>query len=247
MSSFTRGVASAAVAAIASQFASAGFVYESANRTVSTSVIGQGADSDSSAVFGAWFGSASTVGSGYTVLSTQGSELAYSQMTFVGAAQISGSSASTDISAASWADLSFLADSTESIAWILGLGESAVGASTSSAVSVQVTDLTTSLTRLFASGDFTGSGSFGVIAGHRYRVVVNATSASASAGEVLHRAFTGWRRAVGSCSARWTNTPTLNRHSPRTISPIHESTRQRRLTERAVLSLEERWLKARSS
>ena len=74
MSSFTRGVASAAVAAIASQFASAGFVYESANRTVSTSVIGQGADSDSSAVFGAWFGSASTVGSGYTVLSTQGSE-----------------------------------------------------------------------------------------------------------------------------------------------------------------------------
>jgi hypothetical protein len=50
---------------------------------------------------------------------------------------------------------------------------------------VQVTDLTTSLIRLFASGDFTGSGSFGVIAGHRYRVVVNATSASASAGEVL--------------------------------------------------------------
>ena len=185
MSPFTRGVASATVVAIASQFASAGFVYESANRTVSTSVIGQGADSDSNAAFGAWFGSASTVGSGYTVLSTQGSELAYSQMTFVGAAQISSSSANTEISAASWADLSFLADSSESIAWILGLGESATGASTSSAVSVQVTDLTTSLIRLFASGDSTASGSFGVIAGHRYRVVVNATSASASAGEVL--------------------------------------------------------------
>ncbi len=185
MSSFTRGVASATVAAIASQFASAGFVYESADRTVNTTVVGQGTDSDSIAVFGAWYGSASSVGSGYTVLSTQGSELVYSQMTFVGAAQISSSSANTEISAASWADLSFLADSTESIAWILGLGESATGASTSSAVSVQVTDLTTSLIRLFASGDSTASGSFGVIAGHRYRVVVNATSASASAGEVL--------------------------------------------------------------
>ena len=185
MSSFTRGVASATVAAIASQFASAGFVYESADRTVNTTVVGQGTDSDSIAVFGAWYGSASSVGSGYTVLSTQGSELVYSQMTFVGAAQISSSSANTEISAASWADLSFLADSSESIAWILGLGESATGASTSSAVSVQVTDLTTSLIRLFASGDSTASGSFGVIAGHRYRVVVNATSASASAGEVL--------------------------------------------------------------
>ncbi len=184
MSSLSRGVASAAVAAIASQFASAGFIYDSASRGVSATVAGVGNDTDSTSAYASWYGAASMLGGSYTVLSTQGSELAYSEMTFVGAAQISSSGAS-EISATSGATVTFLSNANETIAWIMGLGENATGANSSSATSILVTDLDTGAIRLASSGDSTGSGSFGVVAGHHYRVQLSAASATAGAGEVL--------------------------------------------------------------
>lgn len=176
-----RNAAMAAVSLAAVQVASAGFVLQSASREVSVSSMGSVADSDSNNLFDSWFGSASTSGMGYSALATQGSNLSYSEMTFVGAAQLSASMPSM-LGASSTAEVVFAADANETITWIVGLGEN-FGAQGVASASVIVTDLTTGTIRLAMSSDAAGSGSFEVIAGRQYRVEVTATATAQGTGE----------------------------------------------------------------
>ncbi len=173
--------AAMAVSFVAVQAASAGFVFQTASRGVSVSTMGSVADSDSTNLFDAWFGSASTSGMGYSALATQGSNLSYNEMVFVGAAQLSASMPSM-LGASSTAEVVFTADANESIAWIVGLGES-FGAQGVSVASVVVTDLTTGTVRLAMSSDAAGSGSFDVIAGRQYRVEVTASATVQGTGD----------------------------------------------------------------
>ncbi|MFM1821750.1 MAG: hypothetical protein RI967_16 [Planctomycetota bacterium] len=176
-----RNAAVAAVSLAAVQAASAGFVLQTASRGVSVSSMGSVVDSDSNNMFDAWFGSASTSGMGYSALATQGSNLSYSEMTFVGAAQTSASMPAM-LGAMSMVDVVFAADANESISWIVGLGES-FGENGVAFASVVVTDLTTGVIRLAMSSDAAGSGSFDVIAGRQYRVEIKASASNDGTGE----------------------------------------------------------------
>ena len=181
----TRIAASAAVALVGLPTANAGFVYQSALRSVDIAVSGSSVDSDSSTAFGSWFGSASMLGSGYSSLASHGSNLSYGELILVGAAQVSAPNSVANIVARSWADVTFLADMDETISWIAGLGVESTGVGNIASVSVIVTDVGTGAIRFASSDDSTGSGSFAIVAGHNYRVQITASSTAATSGEVL--------------------------------------------------------------
>ena len=140
MQSILRAAALSAVTVAVAQSANAGFVYQSAARDVSVSVSGAVVDSESSSAYGSWFGSASTTGMGYSGLATQGSNLGLQEMTFVGAAQLDASMTAA-LAARSTASVSFLADSNESISWIVNLARQSAGAGNSSSIALSVIDV----------------------------------------------------------------------------------------------------------
>jgi len=177
MSSVLRAAALSAVALAAIQSASAGFVYSTSARETSASVGGSVVDSESTTASGSWYGSASANTASYVILATQGSNLASTEMTFVGAAQISASSAAT-LGATSTANVTFLASASETIRWIADLAREASGAGNASAISLSVLDLATLNPVLAFTGPTIGSGSFDVVAGRSYRVIVSATSSA---------------------------------------------------------------------
>lgn len=177
MSSVNRAAALAVAALAVSQTASAGFVYQSADRSVTASVGGSVVDAESNTAFTSWFGSASANSANYVILSTQGSNLAASEMTFVGAAQISAGAPAV-LGAASTATVTFLADATESIRWIVDLWRESSGTGNSAAISLSVMDVAAGTPLLAFTGPSLGSGSFDVIEGRTYRVNIAATSAA---------------------------------------------------------------------
>ena len=180
MRSVLCAAALSAVALAVSTTASAGFVYQSAARETSALVGGQTVDLESTTAFGSWFGSASANTTSYTLLATQGSNLAALEMALVGAAQIS-SSANTSLGVSSSATVTFRADASESIRWIADLARQSSGAGNSASISLVVIDLTTQNPLLVFSGPSIGSGSFDVVANRTYRVTVAATASSTSA------------------------------------------------------------------
>ena len=190
----TRVAASAAVA-LAASAANAGFVYSASNREVSVAVSGSTVDSDVFTNAGSWYGSANAIASGYSALSTQGSELAAMEMTFVGASQIEAS-ATAAIAGRSTADVTFLADSTESIAWIVSLGRNASGAGNSASIALSVIDTTDSTVLLAFSGPSNGAGTIDVIAGRTYRLQLSALSTAAGSGSVLANYNVGFFSAI---------------------------------------------------
>ncbi|MEY3025160.1 MAG: hypothetical protein RL136_1127 [Planctomycetota bacterium] len=173
MQSFLRAAALSAVALAATQVASAGFVYQSTDRAVSVSVAGSVADSEQNFGSGSWFGSANALGTGYTGLATQGSNLGAMEMTFVGAAQLEASVVAA-LMATSTATIEFLADSTESISWIAGLARQSSGAGNSASIGLSVVDIASGDILLAFSGPSNGSGSFDVVSGRSYRVSLSA-------------------------------------------------------------------------
>jgi hypothetical protein len=190
----TRVAASAAVA-LAAQAANAGFVYSASNREVSIAVSGAIVDSDVFANAGSWFGSANASGAGFSALSTQGSDLAALAMTFVGASQIEAS-ATASIAGRSTADVTFIADSTESISWIASLGRSASGAGNSGSISLSIVDVTTGGILLAFSGPSNGSGSVDVVAGNTYRLQIAALANANGAGSVVSNYNVGLFSAI---------------------------------------------------
>ncbi len=169
MRSFFCAAALTAVVLASAQDASAGFVLQSSSREVSVTAGGSVVDSESNAGFGPWFGSASSNTASYTALATQGSGLSYSEMTFVGAAQLEVL-AVAGIAAQSSASVSFLADSNESIAWIADLWRESLGAGNTAAIALSVFDVTANSVVLAFTGPSLGSGSFDIVAGHAYRL-----------------------------------------------------------------------------
>ncbi len=178
MGSSIRMAALAAVALCGYQSADAGFVYTSSNRVVDVSVNNAVVDSQSTAAQGSWYGSASTQTSSYAGLATQGSNLSFAAMTFVGAAQLDAS-ATAAIAARSAASVFFSSTATESIRWIADLAAQAQGANNTSSIALSVFDITANAVVLAFTGPSIGSGSFNVTNGHNYRVEL-AANASAS-------------------------------------------------------------------
>ena len=195
MRSVLCAAALSAVALAVSTTASAGFVYQSASRETSVLVGGQTVDLESTTAFGSWFGSASANTASYTLLATQGSNLAALEMSLVGAAQISASGAAT-LGSSSSATVTFLADATETIRWIANLAREASGAGNSAAISMSVIDLTTFNPVLAFTGPSIGSGSFDVIAGRSYRLNVSATAASTGATNAVANYNVGFFSAI---------------------------------------------------
>lgn len=180
MSSVLRAAALSAVVLAAVSSANAAFVYQSSSRETSASVGGSVADSESTTAAGSWYGSASANTATYTILSTQGSNLASTEMTFVGASQISASAPAT-LGATSTATVTFLASATDTVRWIANLARDFSGAGNNAAISLSVIDLTTFNPVLAFTGPTIGSGSFDVIAGRTYRVNISATANATSA------------------------------------------------------------------
>ena len=176
-----RSAAPAALALATSMAAEAAFVYSSASRSTAVSFGSTVVDSESTVAFGDWFGSASSSGSTYSMLATQGSRLAITEMSFVGAAQAEGS-ATAPVSAASLVDVFFTVDLSESISWIAGLSTDAGGGS---GISLIVSDLTSGTNVLVFSGPTNGSGSFDVVAGRSYRLQIAATATNAAQSSAL--------------------------------------------------------------
>ena len=180
MSSVLRAAALSAVALAAVSSASAAFVYQSSSRETSASVGGSVVDSESTTASGSWYGSASANTATYTILSTQGSNLASTEMTFVGAAQVSASGSAT-LGASSTATVTFLASATDTVRWIANLARDFSGAGNNAAISLSVIDLTTFNPVLAFTGPTIGSGSFDVVGGRSYRVSISATANATSA------------------------------------------------------------------
>lgn len=185
-----RSAAPAALVLATSMVAEAGFVYSSASRAVSASVSGSVVDSESTALFGDWFGSANALSGSYSVLASQGSRLALTEMSFVGAAQIE-SSTSTALGALSGAEVFFTSSLTESITWTAGLT-----ASTGGTLVLTVTDLATGGDVLAFSGPATGSGSFAVTAGREYRLRISARADAQGSGSALASFNAGFQSTI---------------------------------------------------
>jgi len=177
MGSSIRMAALAAVALCGYQSADAGFVYTSSNRVVDVSVNNAVVDSQSTTAQGSWYGSASTQTSSYAGLATQGSNLSFAAMTFVGAAQLDAS-ATANIAARSGAQVFFSASGTESIRWIANLAAQAQGSNNTSSIALAVIDLSTNSTVLAFTGPSIGSGSFTVTSGHNYRIDLAANASA---------------------------------------------------------------------
>jgi len=178
MGSSIRMAALAAVALCGYQSADAGFVYTSSNRVVDVSVNNAVVDSQSTTAQGSWYGSASSNTSSYAGLATQGSNLSFAAMTFVGAAQLDAS-ATAAIAARSAASVFFSSNATESIRWIADLAAQAQGANNTSSIALSVFDITSNSTVLAFTGPSIGSGSFNVTSGHNYRVELAANASAA--------------------------------------------------------------------
>lgn len=190
-----RAAALSAVSVAVAQSANAGFVYQSAARDVSVSVSGAVVDSESNSAYGSWFGSASTTGMGYSALATQGSNLGLQEMTFVGAAQLDASMTAS-LAARSTASVSFLADSNESISWIVNLARQSAGAGNSSSIALSVIDVASGAVVLAFSGPSIGSGSFDVIAGRSYRVDLSALANASGPSNSLANYNVGFFSAI---------------------------------------------------
>jgi hypothetical protein len=176
-----RSAAPAALALATCMAAEAAFVYSSASRSTAVSLGSTVVDSESTVALGDWFGSASTSGSTYSSLATQGSRLANIEMSFVGAAQAEGSS-TAPLAAASLVDVFFTVDLSESISWIAGLSSSA---GSGASISLIVSDLTAGSNVLVFTGPTNGSGTFSVVAGRSYRLQIAATATTAAQGSGL--------------------------------------------------------------
>lgn len=178
-------VAAASLASL--EAAHAGFVYQSAQRSVTASIAST-TDSGSTTSFGTWFDSASVFGGGSAASATHGSDLAALAMSFSGGAQaVSG--AAGGVSALSLADITFLANSLGGgaaldVEWLVALSEDAAG-STSSSVSFVLTDLTTGTMRVMLGGDNVASGTISLVAGNLYRLEVRANASGTGSGNAL--------------------------------------------------------------
>lgn len=166
-----------AVALFVTAAADAGFVFQNATRETEASVGGVVVQSTSTVGFTSWYGSSRANTAAHAVLATQGSNLLGNEMTFVGAAQVS-SSADTTLGARSAASVTFVADATESVRWIVDLWQDATGAGNTASISLSVIDLTDAVADIAFSGPAIGSGSFTMDAGHTYRIQIVAVAGS---------------------------------------------------------------------
>jgi len=180
---FKTRIAASAVFALASvSTASAGFVYSSAVRAVEATASAM-SDSASDSGFGTWFDSASVFATTSNALAQHGSQLASTSMNFAGAAQSSAVTGGVS-SATSGATIDFSSDMDQVVSFILGLTRTASGGGFSTVV-VTLTDLTMNEVRLTASATAAFSGSLELIAGHNYRLLIDADAGVQGAGDSL--------------------------------------------------------------
>jgi uncharacterized protein (TIGR03382 family) len=187
MGSLLRSALVAAAPLACLQAADAGFVYQSAQRSVSAS-LASNSDSGSTSAFGLWFDSASVFAGGAAASANHGSDLLVDEMTFSGGAQVF-SGANGGASALSEADITFLAMSDDGasfvdVEWLVGLSESASGSTTSS-VWFTLTDVTSGVVLVSVAGNSVSSSPLVLSSGGLYRLQIVSSANGTSSGNAL--------------------------------------------------------------